>query len=84
MLVVINSLLWLVVAWPEQAMPREQLKVYLGRVKSDAALQPKTNSAANPETVKAIASQEGFAISAKALKQAQIILLEGELEDFAN
>ena len=65
-------------------MPREQLKVYLGRVKSGAALQPKTNSAANPETVKAIASQADFALSAEVLKQAQIILLEGELEDFAN
>lgn len=65
---------------PVPAMPKEQLKAFLEKVKGDASLQEKLKATGNFDAVVAIANDEGFVITADNLQQAQSELSEQELE----
>ena len=60
-------------------MSEEQLKAFLGKVKSDTRLQEKLQAAANANVVAAIAKDAGFSISTDDLKKAQSEITEDEL-----
>ena len=64
-------------------MSEEQLKTFLEKVKSDAALQEKLKGAADSDDVVAIAKEAGFMISADDFKNAQTDISEEELEGVA-
>ena len=65
-------------------MSEEQLKSFLGKVKTDASLQEKLKAAADVAAVVAIAKEVGVVISADDLKKAQSTeLSEEELEGVA-
>ena len=64
-------------------MSEEQLKAFLGKVKTDASLQEKLKAAADNDAVTAIAKEAGFSISADDLKNAQSELSDEELEGVA-
>ena len=64
-------------------MSEEQLKAFLEAVKADAGLQEKLKTAKDADAVVEIAKAAGFAISADALKKAQVEISEDELEGVA-
>ena len=64
-------------------MSEEQLKAFLEKVKSDTSLQEKLKAAADVDAVTAIAKEAGFSISADNLKNAQLEILDDELEGAA-
>ena len=62
-------------------MSEEQLKAFLEKVRSDTSLQEKLQSAADSETVLAIAKDAGFLISTEELQKAQTMISDEELEN---
>ena len=61
----------------------EQLKAFLEKVQSDTILQEKLKTAADANTVAAIAKEASFSISADDISKAQSEVSEEELESVA-
>ena len=64
-------------------MSEEKLKAFIEKFKTDTSLQEKLKAAADVDAVTAIAKEAGFSISADNLKNAQLEILDDELEGAA-